>query len=406
MERVVAEPGALPFGFVAPESAAVSGIALRALIDAALRDDLPALAALRAQCGVEPAPFDDFVGGVRRLGAGEPAVACSAFARLESTRWSVPAAVLHALALAAAGELRAAIALRNRLSDRVLAAPEAPSHAGDAALLREGARCLQRAEAAAPPAELPRDAAPCRYVVGYPRSGNSLLLQFLAYAFASPTYTVYPAARRYFSRRFAEPEPGHRVFVKDHVFQPEYRDGAILSPVRDGRTAIVSLARYLYAEGGHRFVRRGELADFISFVATAMPYGFWGSHTRALLDARERGAQVRLVRYEEIFGDHAQLVALARELGGGAAAPREDEAGFADFVATEKRRLGGRPEWSTGIALPADSFIPPSWSIGGETIDWRRAFDALARRRFHELGGTEALIRLGYETDENWWRGD
>ena len=401
------EPGALPFGFVAPEGATVGRIGLRALIAAAMLDDLVALAALRAECGVEPEPFDDFVAGVRRLGAGDHAMACSAFARLESTRWSVPAAVLHALALGAAGNVREAIALRNRLSDRVLAEPEAPSHARDAALLREAARCLQRAEAAAPAPSAAQQSVPAfRYVVGYPRSGNSLLLQFLAYAFAAPTYTVYPAARRYFSRRFAEPEPGHVVFVKDHVFQLDYWNDALLSPVRDGRTAIVSLARYLHAEGGHGFVRRGELAKFISFVAAAMPYGFWGSHTRALLDARERGAQIRLVRYEEIFGHHAHRVALARELTGGVPAPREDEAGFAQFVATEKRRLAGRPEWSVGIDLPDDSFIPPTWSIGGETIDWRRAFDAPARRRFHDLGGTEALIRLGYETDENWWRGD
>jgi hypothetical protein len=44
--------------------------------------------------------------------------------------------------------------------------------------------------------------------------------------------------------------------------------------------------------------------------------------------------------------------------------------------------------------LPEDSFSPHNWSTGGESIDWRRAFDPLACRPFHDLGGT----------GEIWWR--
>jgi hypothetical protein len=51
--------------------------------------------------------------------------------------------------------------------------------------------------------------------------------------------------------------------------------------------------------------------------------------------------------------------------------------------------IGGFSPW-----LPEDSFILHNWSTGGESIDWRHAFDPLARRRFHDLGGT----------GENWWR--
>jgi hypothetical protein len=197
---------------------------------------------------------------------------------------------------------------------------------------------------------------------------------------------------------------GHAVFVKDHVLQPHYLTGEILGPIRDGRTSMVSLARYLYAEGSNRFVRRGELADFISFVAAQMPYGFWGDHARALLDARDGGTRVRLVRYEEVIGRYSRLLALAREIANGTPVPCEDEAGYNDFVAAEKRRTQVGPGWSDEIALPEGSFLPQNWSIGGETINWRHAFDAPARRRFHDLGGTEILVRLGYETDEDWWR--
>jgi len=231
-----------------------------------------------------------------------------------------------------------------------------------------------------------------------------MLNQFLSYAFAAPHYSVYPSEARYFSRRFHEQAPGHAVIVKDHILRPEYLDADILSPVRDGRTAIVSLARYLYGEGSNRFVRRGEVADFISFVAAEMPYGFWGNHTNALLDARERGARIRLVHYADVLGNFSRLLALAREIANGANVPCEDQRGFDEFVSSNKRRLSRVPGWSESLDLPVDTFIPKNWSIGGETIDWREAFDAPARRRFHEFGGTEALIRLGYETDEGWWR--
>ncbi len=314
---------------------------------------------------------------------------------------------MHALALAALGNLQQAISLRNRTSDLVRAAGAAGSanYAGDRALLAEIVRCVQRAEAAYALLAGPLQIEPVfRYIVCYPRTGSTLLIQFLCHAFDAPNYSVYAGGGRYFSRRFHERAPGHAVFVKDHVLRPEYLDDGIVSTVRDGRDATVSLARYLYAEGSHQFVRRGELADFISFVAARMPYGSWGAHACGLLDARERGARIHLVPYENVVGGYSQLLSLAHELAGGAAEPRDDEAGFAAFSAGEKRRMSVLPEWSEGIPLPEDSFIPQNWSVGGGTIDWRRAFDAPARRRFHELGGTEALLRLGYETDEGWWR--
>jgi|GEM_PF-1055577 predicted O-linked N-acetylglucosamine transferase (SPINDLY family)/polysaccharide pyruvyl transferase WcaK-like protein/nitrite reductase/ring-hydroxylating ferredoxin subunit len=398
---------ALPYDFVVPESTKVGGASLRALVEAVARDDRIALADLRTRFAPDSEPFDCFVAAVRQLGTGDAAGASREFARLGSTEWRLSASVLRSVALAETGELRQAIALRNRVSDFVRAAglDDAPDYPGDAALLREGVRCLRSAEADLPvPDRKPQIGPPFRYVIAYPRSGSTFLLQFLTHAFGTPHYSVYPAVARYFSSRFHEAEPGRAVFVKDHVLRPEYLEDEILAPMRDGRNCTVSLARYLYAEGGNRFVRRGELADFISFVAARMPYGSWAAHTRALLEARDRGARVRLVRYEETFGSYSGLLALARELAGGAGVPNEDEAGYQAFVASEKRRMSRRPEWSEGIALPEDSFIPPNWSVGGATSDWCRIFDAPARRRFHDLGGTEMLIRLGYETDEDWWR--
>jgi hypothetical protein len=378
------------------------------LIAAAIDSDPVALTEMRSRFPDEADYFDRFVAGVRRLAACDPSTASSEFAGALPLSWLVPTSVLDALALAAGGEVRQGMALLNQIGEVIRASgvAGASSYNPDRALRNEGVRCLQIAEETFPAAVGPLEiAAPFRYIVGYPRSGNTLLAQFLSYAFAAPNYSVYPTGEaRYFSRRFHERAPGHAVFVKDHVLRPEYLEDEILSPVRDGRISMVSLARYLYAEGSNPFVRRGELADFLSDVAARMPYGFWAEHTRALLDARDRGARIRLVHYDEIFGNYERLLALARELAGGEQFPRVSEEGYTAFVARWRNRLVQKPEWSEGLALPEDSFIPQNWSVGGETIDWRIAFDAPAGRRFHDLGGTEMLIRLGYETDENWWR--
>ena len=399
----------LPFGFTCPENAGVGGIDLGILIETVAQGDEPALKAMRMEYIGDTDAFDRFVSALRGLIAGDFAKASNDLAGIDATHWQMPAATLRVIATAAGGDCRQAINIANQMSDMILdwraGGVAQPTYLRDAALRREAVRCIKLAEAFCPACPGPLQfETPLRHIVGYPRSGNTLLAQFLSFAFTAPSYSVYPAAGRYFSRRFHERAPGHAVFVKDHVLHPEYESGEILSPVRDGRDATVSLARYLHAENGSPFVQRGELADFLSYVAARMPYGFWGEHTRALLDARDRGVNIRIVRYEEIFNDYERLLGLARDLAGGEPVPRLDEREFIAFVARELQRLALRPPWSEGIPLPDNSFIPHNWSVGGGTIDWRQAFDRPARRRFHDLGGTEMLVRLGYEADEDWWR--
>jgi Sulfotransferase domain len=404
MECVEARHLALPFGFTSPEIVTIGNIELGALINAVTLGDEVTLSAVRAEFSSDAEAFDEFIKGVRSLATGDYVGASAELAQVQQQNWRMPASVLHAIALAAAGEIRQAIGAANRIADDVRESA-GPSYPSNNVLLREGIRCLQVAEEAFPPATGPVEiASPFRYVIGYPRSGNTLLTQFLSFAFAAPNYSVYPGDGRYFSRRFHEPTPGHVVFVKDHVLRPEYLEDEILCPIRDGRDSMVSLARFLYAEGSSPLVRRGELADFLTSVSERMPYGFWGDHVRAMLEAAEHGARVRFVRYEEIFRNYRHLLALAQELANGEPVPCSDESAFISFVARGRNRLKLDPQWSEKLTLPEDSFIPRNWSIGGGTIDWRHAFDAPARRRFHDLGGTEMLLRLGYETNEDWWQ--
>jgi hypothetical protein len=399
----------VPFGFAAPENASIGSISLGALIDSVVQGNEVSLAAIRRQCAGDTDSLHRFVAAVGDLVKGDCIKAASEFARIHSAQWHVPATALCVVATAAGGDCGGAIKIANRMSDLILdrriTSVDLSTYARDAALHKEAVRCIKLAEASLPtsPGRLKIES-PFRYIIGYPRSGNTLLAQFLSFAFAAPRYTVYPDARRYFSRRFHERAPAHAVFVKDHVLQPEYTEDAIVSPVRDGRDAMVSLARYLYVEDGSPFIQHGELADFLSYVAARMPYGFWGEHTRALLDARDRGGDIRIVRYEELFRNYDGLLALAHELAGGGPVPCVDRAEYLALVARERRWFEVQPRSSDPIPLPDDSFIPRNWTVGSGTIDWHQAFDRPARRRFHDLGGTEMLVRLGYEADEDWWR--
>jgi hypothetical protein len=171
---------ALPFGFTSPATVCVGRTKLGVLLAAVISTDRGTLAAMRADFTDDAGAFDRFVAGVRGLATGAHATAWGEFARLESAPWQVPAAVLGALALAASGELRRAIAASNQIGDVIRASGRAGArcYPGDAALLREGVRCLAIAEAASPAPDGHWDIAPTlRFVVAYPRSGSTLLLQ-------------------------------------------------------------------------------------------------------------------------------------------------------------------------------------------------------------------------------------
>jgi hypothetical protein len=400
--------------FVCPESAVVDGISLASLIAAVSSGDGAALALLRTKT-TDPPAFDALAAIVQSVRQPDFASATRALAEIEAPRWRVPASIFCALAAAAAGDIRSGLAVANRavseLTERVFdQAPEldelgwAPI-AQQRDILNAGLRCLAEIEKTSPrPAARPAIPDPFCYLISYPRSGNTMVRQFLSLAFAAPTYSVYPGDGRYFSRYFHDTSDPHAVFVKDHEWRDSYGDENVLAIVRDGRDATLSYARFLYGEGQHRHVRAGELADFLQFV-TERGIGFWGDHVRQILAAREQGARIRIVRYESFFGDYARLSELARELAGDGPQPHDDEAAWHARMAlrTSLPAVGG---WSPDLALPADTYLPQDWSVGGGTIDWRRGFDAAARRRFHELGGTEALQLLGYESDSDWWRMD
>ena len=389
--------------FTCPEGAVVDGISLASVITAISAGDAVALASIR-QRSTDACAFDGLVATVRSVGARDYAAATRACADIAVPRWRVPASVFCALAAAASGDLRTALALANQVMSAAVPFGRLDSRCGaDHAIIGAGIRCLAEMEKEySRPGVLADIQAPFWYLVSYPRSGATMLRRFLSFVFEAPVYSVYPGDGRYFSRYLHDANDHHAVFVKTHEWREEYADENVLAIVRDGRNASLSYARFLYADGYHSFVGAGELADFLRFVAEK-GIGFWGSHVQQILAARAQGARIRIVRYEDLFENYSGLYAVARSVAGGCQMPRDDEAGWDALVARLKTLPGGGG-WSKQLALPEHSYLPSNWSLGGGTIDWRRAFDPAARRTFHELGGTEVLKTLGYETDPDWWR--
>jgi hypothetical protein len=237
---------AYPVGFKAPEDFCQGAVRLRDLMAAVERSDRLTIAAMRPAADAGAYYFDLFVTALDHLAQCEYERAERSFVGLQATEWGFAASMLQVVALAGAGAFGPAIRHRNAVSDQLHAASLAgtPPPDADRALLRAVTEWLYEAAATSPVAtEVPRIEGLFRYVVSYPRSGSTHLLTFLSYAFGTRNYTVYPAAGRFFSSRFPDVAPNEAVFVKNHMLEAEYLSADILAPIRDGRDAVVSLAR-------------------------------------------------------------------------------------------------------------------------------------------------------------------
>jgi hypothetical protein len=109
---------------------------------------------------------------------------------------------------------------------------------------------------------------------------------------------------------------------------------------------------------------------------------------------------VRFVRYEDLIADPEVVL---REILAFVGRSAPDQA-LADAI-----RLGASSDAYRRSAFSGYQHSPDPGSIwaavhahrGGDY--WREILDSASRRWFHERGGTEHLLRFGYETSEDWW---
>jgi len=246
-------------------------------------------------------------------------------------------------------------------------------------------------------------ARPVAFLVSYPRSGNTLVHRMLITLFATRHYQVFDGSGPFtFSKLFYDAnEPRVRI-VKDHIYRSEYLWDRVIVVVRDGRDACLSLAHYTHSQGEHAFVNRGELADFLRFTAKRYVYGDWMTNVRTALNARKLGADVRIAHYEDIITNDAAVLDLARFVDPACSATLSQIAKVRRDVESRRKEMD-HPAWGYQAVYGASSYLHV-WSRNRTRSNWRASFDARAARVFHEMGGTELLLELGYETDRDWWR--
>jgi hypothetical protein len=138
------------------------------------------------------------------------------------------------------------------------------------------------------------------FVASYPRSGNTWV-RFLLMDLATGHRPDFPQVDRAIPRvglHEAAPDlaAGHRLIKTHEPYRGDYRRAVYL--IRDVRDVLVSWFRVTRPDpddlsGFDAFVR-----DFVT--ERASPYGCWTTHVRGWLDATELGAEVLIIRFEEL----------------------------------------------------------------------------------------------------------
>jgi hypothetical protein len=246
---------------------------------------------------------------------------------------------------------------------------------------------------------------PFAFVVSYPRSGNTLVIQQLASALHGQIFGAMEGLMTPFSKNIYPAQYPFPRLVKDHVARLKYRPDKTVVIIRDGRDTVISLAYMTLMRGLHSFRRRDQLADFIRWTANKYHFGSWGTHMRAVRNLLV-GPDKLAVKYEDYISGPQTLVKLVRFVDPDSDIPDH----FLSTIFSERDtifdNLRSRPaakEWGLDTTFEPDSLFY-EWSQARKGSSWRQSWDAEAKKAFHETGATEFLLEYGYEADPDWWR--
>ena len=235
------------------------------------------------------------------------------------------------------------------------------------------------------------------WLVSYPRSGNTLMREYLAILQGRPQLSVYP-------NDVVEP-PGPRltdaldriVMVKSHQW-PSKDDDAVVYLVRDGRNATLSFLYLACMFGGHTVSRPADICAAVQRLDQTE--GSWAEHVRTALAQQER-RPLLILRFEDLIADPAAtLVCLASFLG--ATLPLSVAS-----VCVDQQRLNttyDRHQVSGMRVEPEPDSLFALLKQNRRDGRWREILDAAAKRHMHLSGATEFLLRFGYDTDAAWWQ--
>ena len=235
------------------------------------------------------------------------------------------------------------------------------------------------------------------YLVSYPRSGNTLVRDHFAILQGRPQFSVYP-------EDVLQPKGAALTEALDHVdliksHEMPANDDPVIYLVRDGRNATLSFLYMSLLFGGHQFSDLTEVSDAVRWLDRAE--GSWADHVAQALAQNDRRPML-FVRYEDLTTQpEVALAGMIHFMDADVPA-----AILADCAHRQKQSDNYAENPYNGFRhQPAPGSIYDLLQKHRRGAYWQRIFDDRSRLYFHESGATSALLRFGYESDEDWWKG-
>jgi hypothetical protein len=241
-------------------------------------------------------------------------------------------------------------------------------------------------------------------IASYPRSGNAWL-RFLVQEMAGrpASFDSVRFEIPYVGQHRDAPQlvPGGGRFIKTHgPYLPAYRRAVHL--VRDPRDVVLSYFRYMQRLGKIVFRPGDDIgASFDrfldAFLAGDVAHGSWQSHLDSWTRAQESGADVLMIRYEEMRAEPVRKVGNLADWLGFRCADAELESivercSVARTRDLEREAIAQDPT-VFGPRRAGIDYVGPA-SLGG----WRDALTPDQKRRFSSF--SRGLAQMGYERPE------
>jgi hypothetical protein len=234
------------------------------------------------------------------------------------------------------------------------------------------------------------------YLVSYPRSGSTLVRDCFAVLQGRPQLSIYAGDVLHPTGEALTSSLDHIDLVKSHDMPAN--DAPVVYLVRDGRNAVLSFLYMNLLFGGHKFAELNEVYDAIRWLDGVEQS--WSDHVaQALQQADTR--PLLFIRYEDLVArTECALDEMTRFLGIEVPAPL-----LADCVRRQKQsdRYADNP-YNGFLDQPAERSIYALLQQHRRGAYWRHIFDERSKQYFHACGATEALMRFGYEDNEEWWK--
>ena len=236
------------------------------------------------------------------------------------------------------------------------------------------------------------------YLVSYPRSGNTFVRTFFYHLMGTDIYSVYNDFKP-FRKTSLIPDWEKPAIIKDHTLKDNYRN--VIYIIRDGRDATLSYAYFSFLNNKHDFTKVAQLPSFMRHLKNKkIHFGFWGDHVKNALNKLPY-TNTLIVKYENLKKDPINQFKLLTDF-------LKMDIPVDRIEATLKKvekdtRYTQWHGWGFNFKPEKDTIFYELSKKRG-TSNWKTVFDKKAKEAFHHCGGTEMLIRFGYETDEDWWK--